>query len=108
MKAANLALRFLLELAALGGFAYWGAHTGTGPVRVILAIAAPLLAAIVWGRFAAPRAARRLPRAPRVAVEAAVFGAAAVGLAVTGQEVVAAVFVALVVVNGALVYAWDG
>ena len=45
---------------------------------------------------------------PRVAVEAAVFGAAAAGLAVTGQGLVAAVFVALVVVNGALVYAWDG
>lgn len=108
MKAANLALRFLLELAALGGLAYWGAHTGSGAVKVVLAIAAPLLAAIVWGLFAAPKASRRLPRAPRVAVEAAVFGAAAAGLAVTGQGLVAAVFVALVVVNGALVYAWEG
>ena len=108
MKAANLALRFLLELAALGGLAYWGAHTGSGVVKVLLAVAAPLLAAIVWGLFAAPKAARRLPRAPRVAVEAAVFGLAAAGLAVTGQGVVAAVFLAPVVANGALVYAWDG
>jgi len=70
VKAANLALRFLLELAALGGLAYWAAHTGSGAAKVLLAVAAPL--------------------------------------AVTGQGVVAAVFVALVVVNGALVYAWDG
>lgn len=108
MKAANLALRFLVELAALGGLAYWGAHTGGGVVRVFLAIAAPLLGATVWGLFAAPKAARRLRRAPRVAVEAAVFAAAAAGLAVTGQGLVAAVFVAVALVNGALVYAWDG
>jgi hypothetical protein len=108
MKAANLALRFLLELAALAGLAYWGAHTGSAVVKVLLAIVAPLLAAIVWGLFAAPKAARRLPRGPRVAVEAAVFGLAAAGLAVAGQGVMAAVFLALVVVNGALVYAWDG
>jgi Protein of unknown function (DUF2568) len=108
VKAANLALRFLLEVAALAGLAYWGAHTGSGVVKVLLAIAAPVIAAIVWGLFAAPKAARRLPRGPRVVVEAAVFGAAAAGLAVTGQGGVAAVFVALVVVNGALVYAWDG
>jgi hypothetical protein len=28
MRAANLALRFLLELAALAGLADWGLHTG--------------------------------------------------------------------------------
>ena len=108
MKAANLALRFLVEVAALAALAYWGAHTGSGAVKVVLAIAAPLAGAVVWGLFAAPKAARRLPRAPRVAVEAAVFAAAAAGLAVTGQGVLAAVFVVVAVVNGALVYAWDG
>jgi hypothetical protein len=31
MKAANLALRFLLELAALGGLAYWGDTRAAAP-----------------------------------------------------------------------------
>jgi Protein of unknown function (DUF2568) len=107
MKAANLALRFIVELAALGGLAYWGAHTGSGLISVLLAVAAPLAAAVVWGTFAAPKAARRLPRAPRVAVEATVFGLAGAGLAVTGRGLWAGVFIAVALVNGVLVYAWD-
>ena len=30
MRIANLALRFLLELCALAGLAYWGAHAAAG------------------------------------------------------------------------------
>jgi Protein of unknown function (DUF2568) len=107
VKAANLALRFIVELAALGGLAYWGAHTGSGIASVILAVAAPLAAAVVWGLYAAPKASRRLPRGPRVAVEATVFGLAAAGLAVAGQGLWAAVFIIVALVNGVLVYAWD-
>jgi hypothetical protein len=47
-RAANLALRFLLELAALAGLAYWGCNTGHSAVGdVALGIAAPLAAAAV-------------------------------------------------------------
>ena len=30
MRSANLALKFLLELAAFAAFAYWGASVGVG------------------------------------------------------------------------------
>ncbi|MGH3401852.1 MAG: hypothetical protein ACRDRJ_04920 [Streptosporangiaceae bacterium] len=33
MKSANLAVKFLLELAAFAAFAYWGARTRTGAAR---------------------------------------------------------------------------
>jgi len=46
-------------------------------------------------------------RAPRVAVEATVFGLAGAGLAVTGQGLWTGVFIAVALVNGVLVYAWD-
>jgi hypothetical protein len=43
LKAANLALKFTLELAAIASFAYWGATTGSGALPVLLAIAAPAI-----------------------------------------------------------------
>jgi hypothetical protein len=60
IKPANLALKFLLELAAFAAFAVWGADVGSGAIAVILAVAAPLVAVLLWGRFAAPRSAHRL------------------------------------------------
>jgi hypothetical protein len=46
---------------------------------VLLAIAAPLVVAVLWGRFAAPRSAHRLDRGARIAFELGMFvlGAAA-------------------------------
>jgi hypothetical protein len=38
-KPANLTLKCLLELAALGAFAIWGADVGSGVSAVILAVA---------------------------------------------------------------------
>ena len=46
-----------LELAALAALAYWGAVTPDSTVlKVVLAIGAPLLAALVWGTFVSPKA----------------------------------------------------
>src|SRR5437879_9183848 len=106
MRIANLALRVLLELCALAGLAYWGAHTGGGVVAVVLAVAAPLAGAVVWGLWCAPKSARRLPQPARTVVEAAVFGLGALGLAAAGQATIAAVFVAVAAVNWALLFAW--
>lgn len=106
MRAANLALRFLLELAALAALAYWGAHTGSGVVRVLLAIAVPLAGAVVWGLWCAPRSQRRLAPGPRTVVEAAVFGLGAAGLAFAGQAGAAVAFVVVSVANWALLFAW--
>ena len=45
LQSANLALRFLLELAALGALAYWGSRTGSVPITKLgLGIGTPLLA----------------------------------------------------------------
>lgn len=53
IKPGNLALKFLLELAAFAAFAVWGADAGSGVAAVVLAVAAPLVAILLWGRFAA-------------------------------------------------------
>lgn len=93
VKSANLALRFLLELGALAGLAYWGWQTGTNPaVRFLLAVGAPASAAAIWGRFVSPKAPNRLEDPVRVAVEIVFFAAAATALAAAGTATTAAIF----------------
>jgi hypothetical protein len=104
--AASLTLQFLLELAALAAFGYWGYSMGSATVaKIALAVAAPLAAAIVWGVFGSPRAPRHLVGVWRLLLEIAFFGLAALALAVSGQVVLGVVFAAVVAANVALLYA---
>jgi hypothetical protein len=73
----------------------------------VLAVAAPLAAAVVWGIFCAPKSDRRLRPAPRTVVEAAVFGLAAAGLLAAGQATTAAAVAAVSVVNWVLLFTWN-
>jgi hypothetical protein len=103
MRAANLGLRFLLELAMLAGLAVGGWAIG----GVVLAIAAPVVAIGLWAVFVAPKASRRLTDPAKVALEVVLFAAATVGWFAAGFPVVGVVFAALVVVNLGLLFAWD-
>ena len=102
-RSIALALKLVLELGMLAALAYWGAQAGgSAAVDVLLAVAAPLAAAVVWGLYAAPRSPRRLALGPRVVLESCVFAVAAVALAVAGAPVLAAIFAVLVAVDTAL------
>jgi hypothetical protein len=104
VRTLNDAVAFLLELGALAALAFRGASVDAGILtRVGLAIAAPALAATVWGLFAAPRAKITVPLAGQLAVKALVFGAAVAALAAAGAPTLAAIFAALVMVNTAVV-----
>jgi hypothetical protein len=103
LRWANDGLAFLLELAALAALGYWGFHVGRGvPVKVVLGIGVPLLAAVVWGLFAAPRATFTLPLAGLLAVKVLVFGAAAVALYAAGRHTLAVTFAIVVTINTVL------
>ena len=107
-RTANNAVRFALELAALCALGLWGWRTGTDPLgRLALAVSAPLLAATAWGQFVAPRAPHHLPRPGRRAVEAAVFGAAALALVGLGHPRLAGSFALLSLINTVLVHWWE-
>lgn len=107
LRTANRVLRFLLEVAALLAVAYWGFRTGDSlVVSVALALAAPLLVAVVWGVFGSPKAALPLPDPARLGLEVLVFGAAAAGLYTVGHRGLALAFAAVVVVNTALMHYW--
>jgi hypothetical protein len=107
IKLANLALRFLLELCALAALAYWGFKTGESVVAKIgLGIGAPLLAAIVWGTFLAPRASIPTPEFLRLTLELVVFGSAAAALYSAGRPTLAWVLILAFVINRVPMYAW--
>lgn len=102
IRGANLAVKFLLELCAFAALAYWGTTVGSGVVPVVLAIAAPLTAIVLWGLFAAPRAEYRLPIAQRIPLELGVFAAAAIALIGAGGVALGIAFAAVAVVNSVL------
>ena len=105
VKAVNGAARFLLELCALAALGYWGFYAGSGAAeRIALAIGMPVVAAVAWGVFGAPGSARQLHRPWRLGLELVIFGGAAAGLFAAGQHALALAFVAVVLVNGILLF----
>jgi len=101
MRAASLALRFVLELVALAGLAEGGDHVGGWPLALLAVVAG----AVVWGLWCAPKARRRLPRTARTAVEAAVFGLGAAGYAAAGRTALAVGFVVVAIANWGMLIA---
>src|SRR5579859_6606615 len=105
MKAFNLLIRFLLELCALAALSYSGYHAvGDEAVRIVLAIAAPLALAILWGLFAAHKARFPPPRTWKAFFGFLLLEAAAGSLALVGQGELAAIFAAVIVANSAVLY----
>jgi hypothetical protein len=110
LRAANLAVKFLLELGAIAALAYWGATSGGGVRAVLLALVTPAVAIVLWGLFAAPKSGRRLSPGARVPFELFVFALAVVAFVAAGSPGAALVFAVIVVVNTALLTGlgqWD-
>ena len=101
---ANDVVAFFVELAALALIGLWGYRAG-GPVwaRALLGIGLPLLAAALWGLFAAPRAQFR-GRGVTFVVKVIVLGAAALAGFTILPLVWAVVFAVLVALNLVLMY----
>jgi hypothetical protein len=76
-----LGARLLLEVLLLVVLGWWGWRIADGSVGVVLAVALPLAAAVVWGLVVAPRARLRLPSWLRIVVEIGLFAAGAAALA---------------------------
>ena len=108
MKIANLALSFLLELVAIGAFAYWGfTATTTTPLNVALAVGLAVVSIVLWGIFAAPKSTRRLRGNALLVFKLVFFALAVLALILAGSVALAIVFAVLVVVNLILAYTWD-
>jgi hypothetical protein len=96
----NEAIAFLIELAMLAALGWWGAKSGSNlALSMVLAVGAPLLTAIVWALFAAPKAKIRLPLGGVLVVKALAFGSGAAAMYALGWRVLTGSFAAIAFVN---------
>jgi hypothetical protein len=108
---ANLVLRFVLELAALGAVGWWGWRLGSGATRFVLAAAFPVVLAVLWGVLAVPGDPSRsgsavfpVPGLLRLIFELAFFALAVWALHAVGRDWLAILLGAAVLVHYALSY----
>jgi hypothetical protein len=85
VAGAALLVRFLLELCALAALAYGGwAAPGPLALRIALVVLLPVAAAVLWGRYASPRASVKSP-VGWLLTQLLVFGGAVAALALAGH-----------------------
>ena len=107
LKWINLGVRFLLELCMLAAVGYWGFKTSSGwLLKILLGIGAPLLIAVIWGTFVAPKAAYPLRGYMLLVLEAALFGSGVAALYATKNYSLALSFAAAVIINRFLIFIW--
>lgn len=104
----NLALRFMLELAALYFIGRWGWVRFYGVWRYVFAIGLPLIAATIWGVFRVPNDGGapvvQVPGAIRLLIEAVFFGFATWGLFDSGATTTGWIFGGITLLHYILSY----
>jgi hypothetical protein len=105
MVHPNDVLRFFLELAALASLAYWGFSEFDGVAQWLVGLGAPLLVAVVWGRYMSPKASRPTVDPVRFLIEFAVFGSGVAALLAADAPVLAVVLAVLAALHLALTVA---
>jgi Protein of unknown function (DUF2568) len=107
LKGINLGVRFLLELCMLAAVAYWGFKTNSGwAMKIIFGIGLPILIAVLWGLFIAPRATYPLSGVPRLALELLLLGSGAIALFASGRASLGWLYLAVLVINEVLLFVW--
>ncbi|HNO94537.1 MAG TPA: YrdB family protein [Anaerolineales bacterium] len=107
LRYLNLALRFLLELCMLAAVGFWGFKTHqTWLLKILFGIGLPLLIAIVWGTFLAPRATRPLTGASFLTLELILFSSGAIALFASGKPTLGWIYTIALVVNKVLLIVW--
>ena len=107
LKTINMMTRFLLEIALLVIFSFWGFRTGNSTLmKIILGIGSPLLLAVVWGNLIAPKSNMRLQDPWLFILEIGSFGLAYWALNHTGKISLAIIFSVIYLINKILMIIW--
>ena len=102
MAIANLALRFLAELAGIAAVGYAGFQVdGPLPVRVIAAIGAAAVLIADWAAVVAPTATNGLSQTQKDTIGTGILQLSALALAIAGQGWLAIGFAVVVALNAA-------
>jgi hypothetical protein len=106
VKAANDAVRFLVELAALAAVCYWGFHDHPSWIaKLVLGIGGPVLIATAWGIWMAPKSNRRATEGIRALLELLIFALATAALAASAGAALAIIFAVVATSNAVLDHA---
>ena len=106
-KAVNSALAFFLELAMLAAFGYWGFHLEKSAlIKWGIGLGLPLLVAILWGLFFAPRAGQRLDMTWGLGLSLILFCLAAFALYQSNQPTLAIILALTAIINRGIAFIW--
>ncbi len=107
LKLFNIGLRFLLELCILAIFGYWGFKTGNNTfMKFLLSLGGPVLFAVVWGTFLAPKSPMCLHEPWLFLLELVVFGLTYWALYSTGKVDLTVTFGSIYILNKILMVIW--
>ena len=108
LKMLNLTVRFLLELCMLAAVGYWGFKTQSSwLMKILLGIGLPVLIAVLWGTFLAPRATHPLRGASFLLLELVLFASGAVALFASGKPALGWTYTIVLIVNKILIILWQ-
>lgn len=105
IKSVNVIVTFFLELGVLIAWAYYGFESGPHiALKLLLGLGLPILAALVWSLFGAPRGIWHLVGIWRLLLQIVFFGSAVVALFLSGQPIWGIVYALVFIINTALIY----
>jgi len=96
----NLAVRFFLELCMYAAVGYWGFKTQSSwMLKILFGIGLPVLMAVLWGTFLAPKATRPLSGASFLILELVLFSTGAFALFASGKPTLGWIYTIVLVIN---------
>jgi hypothetical protein len=108
LKAINLGVRFLFEIMVLIILGYWGFHvTQSFLLKTVLGVGTPLLVAVIWGMFGAPKAPYTLTGFPFLLLEIVIFGLPVVVLLFLEKQTMAWFYGGIALINLILMKLWN-
>lgn len=105
VQYAVMALFFFLELATLAALMYWGFHMDKEILmKTVLGIGTPILVAIIWGTFIAPKASIPVAVPLRIFLQLIIFDSAVAALYFSEKSMLAIIFGIVVLIEMTLMY----
>ena len=107
LKGINLGVRFLLELCMLAAVGYWGFKTHSSwPMEFLYGIGLPVLIAVIWGYFMAPKSSHRLSGIAFTIMDFILLGSGTVALYASGLPTLAWTYAVVLVISEILRLVW--
>ncbi|TQR14174.1 DUF2568 domain-containing protein [Psychrobacillus soli] len=94
-----------MELCALAAFSYWGFQMNRGLlINSLLGLGTPLLIAVFWGTFIAPKASIPVSIPLRIILQSIIFALAVAALYFSDKGKLATIFGVVVLIEMILMY----